>query len=202
MAEKRNPWLPEPIEEPDQNESGTQNTDEAVTPVTGPTAPQGSVLAPAPLHWLPTANYDMDPELWVVGVHGGAGESSLAALSDRWETAEHCWPVMRSGGTSHVVLVARLNLQGLHAAQKAAEQWASGNAAPSVQVHGLVFVADSPGSPPRPIRDYAQVVAGGLPRIWWVPWVEAWRADPPSSANAPRKAKKLVRDLEKIINGG
>lgn len=201
MAEKRNPWLPEPKESADQSQVVTKTSvDDAPPEITGATAPQASVPPPDTVHRLPTANYGTDAELWWLGVHGGSGESSLAALADEWKEADHCWPVSSGAARTNVVLVARMNLHGLQAAQHAAQQWASGHTAEAIEVHGLVLVADSPGSPPKPIRQYAEVIAGGLPRIWWIPWVEAWRADPPTMANAPRRARKLVRDLEKIIH--
>jgi hypothetical protein len=53
-------------------------------------------------------------------------------------------------------------------------QWAAG-LVPSVEVLGLVVMADAPGRVPRSLRDLLQVVSGGVPRTWTVPWVEAWR---------------------------
>ncbi|WP_460744165.1 DUF6668 family protein [Nesterenkonia halophila] len=144
----------------------------------------------------------MNPEeeapLWWVGVHGGAGESTMAALNPAWPAADHRWPVS-PGRANRVVLVARTSLHGLTTAQKVIEQWASGEVA-GVDVLGLVFVADSPGKPPKALRDLTRVIGGGVSRTWLIPWVEAWRVDPASTDNAPRPARKLLKDLSVITD--
>ena len=89
-------------------------------------------------------------------------------------------------------------MHGLHSARSAATQWASGMV-PHVTVLGLVVVADAPGRLPRPLRDFAQVVGGGLPRMWSIPWVESWRlGEPMVLANAPREVRRLMDDLHAL----
>jgi hypothetical protein len=132
--------------------------------------------------------------LWWLGVHGGAGETTLAQLLEgSWETG-HAWPQAGRQATElpRVVLVARTNARGLRAAQRAAIEWASGSVA--VQLHGLVLVADAPGRLPKPLRDFAHVVAGGVPRVWRLPWVEAWRLGEPVCAETAPKAVTAVLD--------
>jgi len=81
-------------------------------------------------------------------------------------------------------------------------QWAGG-LVPSVDVLGLVIVADAPGRLPRPLRDLAQVVSGGVPRTWNVPWVESWRlGEPPALNDAPREVRRLVDELRVILGPG
>lgn len=169
---------------------------------TGPTAPQPGVPAPDRVDQLPVVDRAQAAELWWVGTHGGSGESTLAALVPGWVDADHSWPrVAGHDGPARVVLTARSNAHGLLAAQKAATQWAAGLVS-DVDVIGLVIVADAPGRLPRPLRDLAQVVGGGVARTWHVPWVEAWRlGEPAEAAGAPRSVRRLLDELTSLIPG-
>jgi hypothetical protein len=101
-----------------------------------------------------------------------------------------------------VVLIARSSGRGLRAAQAAATQWAAG-LAPNVEVLGLVIVADAPGRLPRPLRELAQLVSGGVPRTWTVPWVESWRlGEPVALDSAPREVRRLVDELTALVTAG
>lgn len=141
---------------------------------TGATRPQLSVPQPDHADRLPQWNISgILPDYWWLGVHGGAGESSLARLNRGTRAAEHHWPVAPSGST--VVLVARSNISGLQAAQKAATEWGSHSLPLNLRVAGLVVIADAPGRIPKEIRDFAHVVGGGVPYLWHFPWIEAWR---------------------------
>lgn len=137
--------------------------------------------------------------VWWFGVHGGAGETTLAQLLEgSWETG-HAWPHSHDRGTElpQVILVARTNARGLRAAQLAAIEWASGNVA--VRLHGLVLIADAPGRLPKPLRDFAHVVAGGVPRVWRLPWVEAWRlGEPVCAETAPRAVTAFLDELDAL----
>jgi hypothetical protein len=122
-----------------------------------------------------------------MGVHGGAGETTLEQLLAGSRAAAHAWPVARSTkALPSVVLVARTNARGLEAARRAATEWASG--AVLVQLCGLALIADAPGRLPKPLKDFAQVVAGGVPRVWHLPWVEGWRQGEPVSVDTAPKA--------------
>lgn len=144
----------------------------AFTP-TGATKPQLSVPQPDHADRLPRWNVSgIIPDYWWLGVHGGAGETSLARLDKNTRAAEHHWPITAAGST--VVLVARSNMSGLRAAQLAATEWASGSI-PGIQIAGLVVLADAPGRLPKEIREFAGVVGGGVPHLWHFPWIEAWR---------------------------
>ena len=103
-------------------------------------------------------------------------DASLAALVPGWRAAAHSWPEVPAGDApARVVLVTRSSAAGLRATQNAARQWASG-AVPPVELLGLVIVADAPGRLPRPLRELAALVAGGVPRTWHLPWVDyVWK---------------------------
>ena len=91
---------------------------------------------------------------------------------------------------------------GSRAAQAAATQWAAG-LVPGVDVLGLVIVADAPGRLPRPLRDFAHLVGGGVPRTWNVPWIELWRlGEPPALSDAPREVRRLVDELHALVQSG
>lgn len=130
------------------------------------------------------------PTLWVYGVHGGAGESRIAALSPDWHATQHAWPD-QDGAT--VLLVARTSAAGLHAAHSTIADWAAGRAPHPVSITGLVLIADAPGRLPRPLNDLAKHVIGGVQRSWRIGWCEPWRLGD-FDATAPG-AERLVKDL-------
>lgn len=194
-----NPWL-----------TGQAVPEQPVMPVaarvvpakpSGPATPQSGVDAPAV--GLPVCPQPAIAALWLVGAHGGAGESTLAGLDDSWAAAGHSWPSGPSSGLPRTVyqtvIIARSHLAGLQAAQAAAQQWASGQV-PSVQLLGLIIVADAPGRLPRPLRELQQVISGGVPRTWTVPWVEAWRAASPDETNIPRLVRSLCDELRSLTH--
>lgn len=192
-----NPWLPS---------GGVQEPAEApiasVPLATGPERPQLSVPAPDKVDQLPTRLVRESGGLWIVGAHGGAGESTIAALVDAWRPAGQAWPTLESAEAVSAVVVARTNVRGLTAAKAAAKQWASG-LVPEVKLLGLVLVADAPGRLPRPLRDLSRVVSGGYPRAWQLPWVESWRlGDPIGLDAAPREVRRLVDDLNILLPTG
>lgn len=148
--------------------------------------------------------------LYVVGAHGGAGETTIAAWSAARAGAGR-WPVSASwppggqprpdGGELDVVLVARTHAAGLTAAASVLSQWASGRL-PANRLHGLVLVPDAPGRLPKPLSDLALVVAGGAPRSWLLPWLDPLRllVDPSAATAAgirlPRSVLRFTRDLQ------
>lgn len=187
-------WLPGTPAEPVTVEPADDLV--PVEPTTGPTSPQPHV--PMPEDALPVRRTQAAAQLWVVGAHGGAGESTLADLDASWRAADHAWPELPSGAAAPCVVVARTNVRGLLAARAALTQWAASGAGASVQLLGLVLVADAPGKLPPPIRDLAKVVGGGSPRVWDVPWVEPWRLGDPVTERVPRPVSKLVSQLRSL----
>ncbi|MEV8416052.1 DUF6668 family protein [Streptomyces niveus] len=163
------------------------------TGLSGPPAPQGAGVPP-PEHGLPVAQPQLGTEQswWWLGVHGGAGVSSLERAVPGGRDAERAWP---SGpGNQPVVLVARATAHGLAAAQNAARQWGS-KTVTGVDLLGLVVVADAPGRRPRVLRDTVRLVSGAVPRLWEIPWVEQWRLGEP---HLPKECVPLARDLTRL----
>lgn len=156
-------------------------------------SPQRGLTPPDQADQLPLRQVHPTETGWVVGAHGGSGESTLAALLGV-PAAEHAWPVAGSKPLP-AVLVARTNAHGLLRAQAALRHWAAG--AP-VDLVGLVVVADAPGRLPRPLRDLRRHVEAGAPRVWALPWVEAWRqgATPDRSV-----AAKALSEIDSLLRG-
>lgn len=205
-----NPWISTPDESPlpaawfspghvepseDHPDVTTPQPEEPHEPVlvTGPTAPQRGIAPP--LELLPVRSATPGPALWLVGAHGGAGESTIAALDERWAATGHTWPALPGGAPAVCVLVARTNVTGLLAAQRALTQWASSTAGPSAQCIGLLLIADRPEKKtPQAIADLISHVAGGAPRLWRIDWVEGWRLGD-LDARPTRSVAKVLRDL-------
>ncbi|RIJ33400.1 hypothetical protein DZF93_09285, partial [Clavibacter michiganensis subsp. insidiosus] len=110
--------------------------------------------------------------------------------------AGHAWPAPAAGSpASRVVVVARTDHSGLLAAQRVAREWASGQVAGLVELVGLVLVADAPGRRPKELRQLEQLVSGGYPRSWTLPWIDAWRLGPADPADMGREHQRLLADL-------
>lgn len=205
MSEPTNPWVkrapkPDPVSPTDP---GSVLALPRSLQVTGASAPQHGVPEPDSADRLPRRLVDAQAAAWWVGAHGGAGESTLAALVPGTRAAGHAWPVGTPAGElespARVILVARTHMHGLRSAQRAAASWASGVA--PVELLGLVLIADAPGRLPRPLRNFADVLRGGVPRVWHLPWIETWRmGDEPTVADAPKDVRRLVEDARALLN--
>jgi hypothetical protein len=175
----------------------------------GQVAPQPGAVAPPEYGRLPArpihpASFAgrAGPDWWWLGCHGGSGASTLTFSVPGGADAFGFWPEMDPPGC-RVVLVARTHAGGLWAAQAAARQWASGTLLGQVHLLGLVTVADAPGRLPRPLREMRDLLAGGVPRMWHLPWVEALRqGDPPPKIDFPAAFSDLVADLTRLVIEG
>jgi hypothetical protein len=161
---------------------------------------QGGVVLPDPRDRLSRRRLDDEEHaaVWWLGAHGGAGESTLEELFRGSRAADHRWPLSPAQvAPARVVLTARTHARGLTAAQSAIREWAGADA--PVRLLGLVLIADAPGRLPPPLRRLAELVAGGVPAVWWLPWIEAWRVgEPPARHNAPKVVRRLLEDLRAV----
>ncbi|WP_344193742.1 DUF6668 family protein [Kribbella karoonensis] len=161
----------------------------------GPSAPQHGVPAPAEDQRLPKFAIPAADTLWWVGVHGGAGETTMSVLLPGTRAANHRWPIPPPPVPTPVILVARTHGSGLRAAQRAAIEWASG-VVQGVAVLGLVLIADAPGRLPRVLDDFADIVGGGVPRVWDIPWIEEWRrGEAPTPDNTPDEVFEVLESI-------
>jgi hypothetical protein len=136
---------------------------------------------------------------WWLGVHGGAGVSTLAAFVPGGAQAHRCWPDPAHGGPRAVVLVCRTQVTGLERARDAARQWAASDVPAGLLLGGAVAVADAPGRLTRPQSEALRLLSGVVPRLWTVPWIEDLRAvDDPGRLPMPPNLVRLRNDLETL----
>ena len=190
---QQNPWTRQQPPNPGpQQAQPPQPVD--MTP-RGPSAPQHGVAAPAEDQRLPKFAIPAADTLWWVGVHGGSGESTMSLLLPGTRAAGHRWPIPPPPVPTPTVLVARTHASGLRAAQRAAIEWASG-VVQGVAVLGLVLIADAPGRLPRVLDDFADIVGGGVPRVWDIPWIEEWRrGEDPTPDNTPDEVFEVLESI-------
>jgi hypothetical protein len=188
MQQSLNPWITGPTT--DISEEETVDTYMPPAAVIG--APLKGMVEPDAADRLAHRTMSGSAALWIIGAHGGAGESRVADLLGARATG-HCWPALPGGSEARVLLVCRADMRGLTAARSALTQWVSG-ATPKADLLGLAILADAPGKTPKALRDFAAVVGGGAPRLWTLPWVDAWRL---GDATAPtsREFQRFLTDI-------
>jgi hypothetical protein len=192
----QNPWTRQqpPAEGPQSQAPDPSQRPAEATP-RGPSAPQHGVPAPAEDQRLPKFAIPAADTLWWLGVHGGAGETTMSLLLPGTRAANHRWPIPPPPVPTPVILVARTHGSGLRAAQRAAVEWASG-VVQGVAVLGLVLIADAPGRLPRVLDDFADIVGGGVPRVWDIPWIEEWRrGEAPTPDNTPDEVFEVLESI-------
>ena len=188
MQQSLNPWITSPT-----TDTAEQETPEAHMPPTAViSAPLKGMLEPDAADRLARRTMTGSAALWIIGAHGGAGESKIADLLGARAT-DHCWPVLQDGSKPRVLLVCRADMRGLRAARSALTQWASG-ATPEVHLLGLAVLADAPGKSPKALRDFTSIIGGGAPRLWTLPWVEAWRHGE-TTAPPSREYQRFMTDM-------
>jgi hypothetical protein len=137
---------------------------------------------------------ELSVRCWFLGVHGGAGESTLARLFAGFAPAHHAWPIApRAHARTRVTLCARTSFWGMAAVQASMRDWSATHRG-HVDVLGLVLIADRPGRLPSPLRDLEQILAGATPHLWRLSWAERWAlGETPTRANAPRNEVEALR---------
>ncbi|KRE76589.1 DUF6668 family protein [Arthrobacter sp. Soil763] len=193
MQQTLNPWITRPVVEAESSEP------EAHTPPAAAiTAPLRGMVEPDAADRLGRRTVVGSAALWVTGAHGGSGESRIADLLDGARATGHCWPVPQDGSTPQLLLVCRADMRGLTAARSALTQWAAG-AAPAVDLLGLAVLADAPGKTPKALRDFTAIVGGGAPRLWTLPWVEAWRHEDTPSVPPAREYQRFTTNIAALV---
>lgn len=168
-------------------------------PLTGAAQPQKGIPEPDAADRLPRRYVSGSASLWVIGVHGGAGESAVTRLIDGSRSTQHTWPTLEDPGMPpRVLLVCRSNMNGLEAARRALIEWTSPQP-PEVELLGLAVSADAPGKLPKVLRDLETIVGGGAPRLWHLPWVEAWRTGDVAPEQLPRDTRKFITEINSLL---
>ncbi|MEW2353741.1 DUF6668 family protein [Spirillospora sp. NPDC029432] len=165
----------------------------------------GAIAASGPFSGLPLwplpNGFTGQGPVFFIGCHGGAGTSTLHRLLPNSVDAGRYWPAPQSGFVN-AVLVARTHADGLRWAQGAIRQWADGSIPPAVNLLGLAAVADAPGRLPKPLKQLLDLISGGVPNLWQLPWVEAWRlGDPVDRTSMPSAYLKMSTELQQLIPG-
>ncbi|WP_067872110.1 hypothetical protein [Nocardia vermiculata] len=171
--------------------------------------PTAGVVAPAesrraPMWDRPVPGAGRAPLVWLLGVHGGAGASTLAHVLAPAADSHRRWPGAYERESPFVVLVARETIAGLTRAHDLLRQHHAGLAGPS-EVLGLITVAARPGRIPAEIRRYRDVVGALAGNVWQMPWIEEWTlvepdqlpvwspGDPP-----PQQRKRKLDPLQEV----
>ncbi|MFD6354480.1 hypothetical protein ACFXO9_23665 [Nocardia tengchongensis] len=145
---------------------------------TGPGSTLTGVVPPpearrAPIWDRPVPGGGRAPLVWLLGVHGGAGASTLSHVLAPAADSYRRWPGVFERESPFVVLVARETISGLTRAHDLLRQHHAGLAG-ACEVLGLITVAARPGRMPAEIRRYRDVVGSLAGQVWQLPWHEEW----------------------------
>ncbi|MFI6929870.1 DUF6668 family protein [Streptomyces sp. NPDC050287] len=123
-----------------------------------------------------------------VGVHGGAGTTTLATVYGGHDCGRS-WP--GPAEPRSILLVARTHASGLDAVLHALDLFRHGGAPPGLDLDGVALVADAPGRLPRPLAQRIKMIESAID-VYRVPWVNAWRLGD-LGGSRPREAEALAR---------
>ncbi|MFJ7751803.1 DUF6668 family protein [Arthrobacter sp. NPDC097144] len=197
MDQRANAWIAAVISVPEAVE--TASIPVSQPPITGAALPQKGIPEPDAADRLVRRYFSGSSSVWIVGVHGGAGESALTHLIDGSRSTQHAWPVFKDTDEApRVLLLCRSNRAGLEAARRALIEWAAPNQL-NVDLLGLAVMADAPGKLPKLLRDLETIVGGGAPRLWRLPWVETWRTGNVQAEHLPREIRKFITDIRSLL---
>ncbi|MFE3052100.1 hypothetical protein [Nocardia sp. NPDC059239] len=127
----------------------------------------------APIWDRPVPGDGRAPLVWLLGVHGGTGATTLSHVLAPAADSYRRWPGVFDRESPFVVLVARETIAGLTRAHDLLRQHHAGLAGPC-EVLGLITVAARPGRLPAEIRRYRDVVGSLAGQVWQLPWHEEW----------------------------
>ena len=68
-----------------------------------------------------------------------------------------------------------------------------------MELLGLAVLADAPGKTPKALRDFTAIVGGGAPRLWTLPWVEAWRHGDSTTTPTAREYQRFITDVTALV---
>lgn len=197
-ATSGNPFLPATPSA--AGEEGEEGDELAPVMTSGPARPTGAPAPADPVLYVPD-RFTIHPvrpgvTVQVVGLHGGAGASTLASLLG--PAALDCGVGL--GGLADpsipVVLVTRTHAKGLNLVRRVAAQWASGGL-DQVRLLGVVLVDDAPLISKMLHRDLRSAERA-LPHSWRLNWSEHFRhtIDLPGEATD----RRLRRTRKSLLN--
>ena len=138
------------------------------------------------------------PAVWLLGAHGGAGVSTLEKMWAPAGDSRRGWPAADSA--PFVVIVARMQVDGLNAAHQLALQHRAQKVG-ACGLLGLVTVAAAPGKQDLTLSRSRELVAAAAGASWHIDWVpELLTSEPTELAQwtpdyTPPPAKRFARPL-------
>ena len=139
--------------------------------------------------------------VFVVGLHGGSGATTVSRLLGRryWASPARVVP-SRSTGECNILFVARSSGVGIEQAVQAGQEWGAEHW-PDLARVGLLLVADGPKTA-SPLRTPAKHAARLFPRTWRLSWVPSWHVTgTPDLTKLPPSAKMVASRIEKYYFG-
>lgn len=126
------------------------------------------------------SDHDPAPSAWAwLGVHGGAGVTTLTEAVPGGLECLGGWPTVRDPGV--VVLVCRTHVRGLLAALDTAQAWTAGRVGEDVLLAGVVAIADAAEDLQRSQREALTLLGGLVPHLWRIPWIPHLRVARPNT---------------------
>ena len=154
---------------------------------------------------VPLRPGDADPVVWLLGVHGGAGVSTLCHQLGIAGDARGAWPAgsFLEHESPLVLLVAAETRTGLDAMSRALRQHMAGQGS-RAELLGLVTVGQE-RKRPKPIEhDIKTLATAGVP-MWHVPFVHEYRLHFPNElpvwdpdGPAPEKGRRKPGPMEVV----
>ncbi len=193
------------------NNIGTNDlVDEPATPAVAVQSPEPTTKTSDAMSQPPEAARSAEPATnatrssaegpyWAwVGVHGGAGVTTLAEAIPGGIDLGRDAPWEVGMGDLPTVAVCRPTFRGLSSAREFAKR-ANGHTA----MLGLVVVGDMPERKrPKVLAESLYVTRGAFNNhVWEMPFVDRWRlGEPPSKVNNPQQVRDLLRTLWTAVN--
>ncbi|GAA0207473.1 DUF6668 family protein [Glutamicibacter creatinolyticus] len=167
--------------------------------VTGPSAPGLSPTLEAPTDTWPSQEIGPLKGIAVMGLHGGAGATTLTTLlGEAASEVGQVWPMSHNAWTGSawpipVIAVARTDHHGLTAADRFIRSWANEQLTGS-KLSALVLIEAGPR-----ISDARKKASRRLlrmvPRGTHIPWMDSWLDTPPDPARLPLRIKRIIKLL-------
>lgn len=170
--------------------------------VTGPSAPRLSPTLEAPAAPWPTQNVEPFEGIAVLGLHGGAGATTLTMLLGAGaHDVGRSWPIPRTtSGTEDVdlpllpvLVVARTDHHGLSSSDRFIRSWANGQLTGS-QLSALVLIEAGPRTSDARKKATKRLLRM-VPRGTHIPWMDSWLDVPPDPARLPGRIKRIIKLL-------
>lgn len=200
---RMNPFIPVAEPEPqrvevDEPDPVWNNAVSLRGPSTPAAVPASNVDGLAP--W-PTSNTLDRPLLTVIGLHGGAGATTLCSLLGEDVVDGHgVWPVFtgwdRPLPDMPVLAVARTHHAGVAAASRFARLWGA-DQLPSSRLLGIVMTDDAPKLTAQQ-RNVARRLGQMTPHGWHIKWQESWRHEAPTAAGITGGVRRTIANIRSL----